>query len=390
MSKKPTNDTLATALAAKAFRRRSFLQGGAAAAGFLIAGPAIVRDAFSSSGELNWFTWEDYAPKPLMDKFTKDTGIKINVTVFSSNEEQLNKLRAARGEGFDLCTPTITWAAAHNDVGNIQGLDEKKIANLGNMNQTFYKKVDELGGRAGGRLLALPYKWGTEAIAFNTKSVKVDYPTASFGDLWNPAYKGKMTCRPRSIMLGAGLWMEGEGKLPKGTMFKAYTDEAAFTLGYGTAVEFAIKNKAQIAKFWAGTADTQAAFLQDGCVIGQTWDGPINTMANEGHPFRYLSPKEGALTWVDALALPKGAKNIEQAYAFANWAMQAPVGGLMADETGYNSVVTGAEKFTKPAYTKNFNSAYPEDAISKLWFQGAESTSFIAKRQELATKLQAA
>ena len=32
MSKNPTNDTLATAIAAKAFRRRSFLKGSAAAA----------------------------------------------------------------------------------------------------------------------------------------------------------------------------------------------------------------------------------------------------------------------------------------------------------------------------------------------------------------------
>ena len=55
-----------------------------------------------------------------------------------------------------------------------------------------------------------------------------------------------------------------------------------------------------------------------------------------------------------------------------------------------NSTVTGAEKFTKPAYTKNFNSAYPQDAISKLWFQGTERSGFIAKRQEFATKLQAA
>ncbi len=390
MSKKPVNDTLATAVAAKAFRRRSFLKGGAAAAGFLVAGPAIVRDAFSSSGELNWFTWEDYAPKPLVDKFTKDTGIKLNVTIFSSNEEQLNKLRASRAEGFDLCTPTITWVGAHNDVNNFQPIDEKKATNLGNMGPSFYKRIEELGARINGATLALPYKWGTEALAFDTSKVKIDYPTASFGDLWNPAYKGKMTCRARSIMLGTGLWLEGEGKLPPGTMRKAYDDEAAFALGYGAALEYAIKNKAQIAKFWTGTADHQAAFLQEGCVIGQTWDGPINTMANEGKPLRYLAPKEGALTWVDSLSIAKGAKNIEQAYAYINWAMQAVNGGLMADETGYNSVVTGAEKFTKPAYTKNFQSAYPEDAISKLWFQGTEKSAFIAKRQEFATKLQAA
>ena len=220
--------------------------------------------------------------------------------------------------------------------------------------------------------------------------MQLAYGRASFGDLWDPKWKGKMTCRPRSIMLGTGLWMEAKGEIPQGSMFKAYSDQATMEKYYGMALDYAIKNKAQIGKFWQGTADHQAAFLHEGCVIGQTWDGPINTMRNEGNPFRYLAPKEGALTWVDTCAFTKGAKNIAQAYEFIKW-MQIPVnGGLMADETGYNSVVIGAEKHTKPNFTRNFNDAYPGDALEKLWFQAEEKPWFIAKRQEFATKLQAA
>ena len=49
----------------------------------------LSRNAFSSSGEVNWFTWEDYAPQPLLDKFTAESGIKVNVTTYSSNEDCL-------------------------------------------------------------------------------------------------------------------------------------------------------------------------------------------------------------------------------------------------------------------------------------------------------------
>ncbi|MCK6451675.1 MAG: extracellular solute-binding protein, partial [Alphaproteobacteria bacterium] len=132
------------------------------------------------------------------------------------------------------------------------------------------------------------------------------------------------------------------------------------------------------------------AYRQEGCVIGQTWDGPINKMRDEGDAVQYLAPKEGALAWSDTIALAKGAKNIAQAYEFMSFAMKPENGGLMAVETGYNSIVVGAEKHTTPNYQRNFADAYPADAVEKLWFQGEEKPWFIAKRQEFAAKLQAA
>ena len=374
----------------KTVTRRSVLKRAAAAGAVASVGPWFVRDARSSSGELNWFTWEDYAPKPLMDKFTKDTGIKINVTLFDSNETQLNKLRAARGEGFDMCTPTVTWVGAHIDAGNVQPVDWAKIKTVNNVQKTFQRLPADQGAQRDGKYYCMPYKWGTEALTYSTKAMSLEYGKASFGDLWDPKWKGKMTCRPRSIMLGTGLWMEGKGDMPAGSMKKSYTDEATMAKYYGMALEYVIKNKAQIAKFWQGTNDTVVAYRQEGCVIGQTWDGPPNTMRNEGDPVKYLAPKEGALTWCDTLSITKGAKNIEQIYAYMTWALQPEVGGLMANETGYNSIVIGAEKHTNPNYQRNFSEAYPGDAIDKLWFQGEEKPWFIAKRQEFAAKLQAA
>jgi spermidine/putrescine transport system substrate-binding protein len=390
MSRRVTiSSSVATASAARGFNRRLLLQS-AAAGGLVAAGPWYVRDALSSSGEVSWFTWEDYAPKKLVDRFEKDTGIKLKVTTFSSNEEQLNKLRAARGEGFDMCAPSVAWVGAHVAAGNLQPVDLSKVTKLSAMAKSFQRLPEEVGAVVGGKHYCVAYDWGSEAMAFNTQKVKLAWPTASFGDLWDPQHKGKMLCRPRSIMLGTGLWMEGKGELPPGTMKKAYHDQAAFELGYGKAMEYTIKNKPQIGKFWTSTAETQAGFLQEGMVIGMTWDGPINTMRNEGNPVQYLAPKEGALAWSDTIAITKGAKNIAQIYAFIDWALNPEVGGLMADETGYNSVVIGAEKHTKPNFTKNFNDAYPGDAIERLWFQGEEQPWFIAKRQEFANKIQAA
>ena len=104
MSKHNASDrsSAETLLAAKRFTRRAVLKAGAAAGAVTLAGPALVRNALSSSGELNIMFWSDELPDVLLKGFTDKTGIKVNFTGFGSNEELLNKMKATQGEGFDI------------------------------------------------------------------------------------------------------------------------------------------------------------------------------------------------------------------------------------------------------------------------------------------------
>jgi spermidine/putrescine transport system substrate-binding protein len=54
---------------------------------------------------LRVITWAGYAPQELLDKFTAETGYKVEITL-SNNEEMISKLRATRGGGFDLAQPS--------------------------------------------------------------------------------------------------------------------------------------------------------------------------------------------------------------------------------------------------------------------------------------------
>ena len=119
---KPTTSAEETMLAARRFSRRTFLKTGAAVGSVAATGPWIVRDALSSSGELNILNWDDELPDPVIPDFEKTTGIKVNSTPFSQNEEQINKLQATEGEGFDLCQPTHDRAPQFKDIGVLQAL----------------------------------------------------------------------------------------------------------------------------------------------------------------------------------------------------------------------------------------------------------------------------
>src|SRR4051794_20849744 len=79
--------------------KRMLLGLAAALSAGLAAAPA------RSAETLRLLTWADYAPAEIVQQFTKETGIAVEVTL-SNNEEIISKLRATQGAGFDLAQPS--------------------------------------------------------------------------------------------------------------------------------------------------------------------------------------------------------------------------------------------------------------------------------------------
>ena len=381
-------------MAKKNIDRRELIKKSAIAGAAVFAsasvGPWFIKDALSSSGKLNLFTWPDYSKPEVIAAFEKATGIKVKVTNYSTNQECMNKLRAARAKGFDIAQPSLTEIQLHMEQELYREIDENRIANLNNLEPAFYEKSKKLGGVIRGKRVGLPYDWGTEAMAWNTDKRNFKYGELSYGTMWEDQYVGKVTCRPHSVFIGAGLYLESIGKIEANRMYDTYTSEEKMHQVYDEIIKFLIAKKKNIKMFWNNAQDHQLAFLQNGCLIGQTWDGPILTMKKEGKPVSFMAPREGAMTWVDSMAIVKNAKNIEQAYAFINWAYTPEAGATVAKATGYNSVVKGVAQYLDDATKKNFAEAYPGDALENLWWYVSEPPWFVPARTKYRDTFQAA
>jgi spermidine/putrescine transport system substrate-binding protein len=336
------NETLLTLAAARKFNRRSFTKAALAASALIATGPAYVRSALSSSGELNLLNWSDEFPDPVIPEFEKATGIKVNSTPFSQNEEQINKLQATQGEGFDLVQPTRDRAPQFKDLDVLAPLDTKKLKNIGNVLGSFIESSSSIWTWDGG-LYHLPHLWGTEAISWRTDQWKGDPAALSYGDLWGEEVKGHVQGRPHSLLAGIGLWLDGNGKLPSNRLLDAYKDPDAFKKIYDEILKVAIAHKPWIKQFWDSADNTKSGLLENDVWIGLTWDGPALSLKKDGRPVNYQAPKEGAITWLDGLSITKAAKNGEQAYAFIDFLYTPEISAKLAEGSGYNPVVTGAD-----------------------------------------------
>lgn len=384
----PVSSAEATLRAASSFTRRTLLKSTVAAGGIAALGPWIVQDAFSSSGSLSLLHWDDELPDPVIPDFEKKTGIKINKTPFSQNEEQINKLQATAGQGFDLCQPTRDRSPQFKDLGLLQPFDTNKLKLDGLLPAMLEGSTSVWTWDS--KLYHVPHCWGSEAISWRTDLAKLDYKTLSYGTLWEDEYKGKVQGRPHSLLLSIGLWWDRTGKLPSNRMMDAFKDEATMKKIYDQILVFAISKKPWIKQFWDSADNTKSGFMENGVVIGQTWDGPALSLKKQGKPVSYMAPQEGAIAWLDGWAMPTGAKNIAQAYEWINYLHSPEVSAKVADGSGYNPVAKGADALLSDVAKKNFTEAFPDDATSKLWHRPPEPSWFAELRTQYAEKFKAA
>ncbi len=368
--------------------RRSFLKSSAALGLGAVASPAIVSEALSSSGTLNILNWDDELPDPVIPDFEKATGIKVNSTPFSQNEEQINKLQATGGEGFDICQPTHDRSLQFKEIDVLQPIDTGKI-DLSAIVPGLLA-ASKANWLWDGKLYHVPHVWGTEAIAWRNDQTKIAPADLSFGTLWLDEYKGKVQGRPHSLLLGIGLWMDGTGKLPSNRMLDAFKDEATMKKIYDQILPYAVEHKPWIKQFWDSADNTKSGFKSNGVVIGQTWDGPAISMKKAGDPISYQAPKEGAIGWVDGFAIVKGAKNIDQVYAWLKYIHTPEASAKAAENSGYNPSAVGADKLLSDKARAIFNEAYPGKSIDNMWWRPVEPTWYAELRTQYAEKFKAA
>lgn len=389
MSKKKRTEAELTMLARRDFSRRTFIKTGLlAGASVAVTGPWVTADAQSSSGSLSIINWDDELPDPVVPNFEKATGIKVNLTPFSQNEEQINKLQATRGAGFDLCMPTHDRAPQFKDIGVLAPLDESKLT-LAELIPSLLEPA-KANWSEGGKLLWVPHCWGSEAISWRNDQTKLEYAKLSFGTLWNDEYKGKVQGRPHSLLLGIGLWMDGNGKLPSNRMLNAFKNEDEMKKLYDVILKEAVARKPWIKQFWDSADNTKAGYTTNGCVIGQTWDGPPISLKKAGQPVSYMAPQEGAIGWIDGFSLTKGAKNIDQAYAFLKFIHSKEGSAAVAEGSGYNPGNKDSTPLLSEKARAIFQEAYPGDALSKIWWRPVEPSWFADLRTQYAEKFKAA
>jgi spermidine/putrescine transport system substrate-binding protein len=239
-----------------------------------------------------------------------------------------------------------------------------------------------------GKRYLTPSCWGTEAITFNTQEAPQKYGELSLSVLWDPKYEGKVTVRPHSGLAALGRWLDTQGKLPH-PFIDSYKDEKIMRANWDVILQNAKQFKKDIGQFWKDENTAQGAFRANGCVVGQTWDSSAFQLKQDGVPVSYLAPKEGAFAWMQGMILFKDAKNVEQAEAFIKWLNTPKGAALWGTAFTANPCAKGSVELLAQPVKDQYNSAFPGDALAKLWWWPSSQSWYLGVRNEYADKFQA-
>ena len=158
-----------------------------------------------AEGTLQLFNWGNYTSAELLAKFEAETGIKVTVTDYDSNDAALAKIEAG-GHGFDLVVPTHQYVQIYVEKGLIAALDLSKIPNHANIAPEW---MDVSWDPA--RAHTVPWQWGTTGVAINTDVYKGDVNTSDLFINVPEELKGKINVVPEmnDIVNLAVMWAGG-------------------------------------------------------------------------------------------------------------------------------------------------------------------------------------
>ena len=311
----------------------------------------------AQDNKLRLLTWADYAPKEVVDQFTKETGIAVEITL-SNNEEMISKLRATGGAGFDLAQPSQDRITGpQQEFGIYKPMDLTKLKTelfIASMLDAT-KKNTTLAGKVYG----LPHIWGTDGLVVNTKLAKMaDYP-----DLCKPEYKGKTAVRLKRPTLLAFAFAAGKDP------FALYGDPKAYAALMDETGKTLAACKANLKLFW-DNKDQLLNGMRSGEIVGaMMWDTGGWKLNADSADIQYIAPKAGAMGWIDTFAIPAKGRNDAAAYAWINFNMRPEIAAKVATSAGNFTASKGADQLMNAKLKSQFAASFPEAALKNIkWY----------------------
>lgn len=324
-----------------------------------------VGSASAQANVVNVYNWSDYIDESILEDFTKETGIEVNYDVFDSNEILETKLLAG-GSGYDIVVPTGTFLQRQINAGVFQKLDKDKLTNWDNLDKDV---MERLARYDPGNEYAVNYMWGTTGLGLNTKMVKErlgeDQPLNTYDLLFDPELVSKLA--------DCGVYMlnTSEEVVPAALNYLGLDPNSTNPEDLQKAEDLLLSVKPYIRKF--NSSEYITALANGDICMAHGWSGDVLQArdrakeAGQGVEIQYVIPKEGAVIWVDNMAIPADAPHPEAALEFMNYMMRPEV---MAKATNYVNYANGnaaADEFVEPEIL-NDPSVYPDEETRQRLF----------------------
>ncbi|GHU67241.1 hypothetical protein FACS1894184_06720 [Clostridia bacterium] len=283
---------------------------------------------------LNIFTWELYIDyDTVIAPFEQATGIHVNYTNFTSNEEMLAKLEAVNGGEYDIVLASDYALDILRNQSLLLTLDKAQIPNFVNIDPGYQGQYFDPNDE-----YTVPYAAGTPLIVYDERYVDVDI--TGYDSLWDPSLADSIVIMDdaRNVV---GITLK--------TLGQSFNVQDADILAQ--AKEKLLKLKPNIR---ALNYDTPHNLMISGeATVGYMFTPQIIWAMSENPNLKLVYPKEGIGFGIDALVIPVNAPHPGNAHAFLNFALQPEIGAAIFEVQNYLNCNQAAAPYLSEDYKDN-------------------------------------
>jgi putrescine transport system substrate-binding protein len=334
----------------------------AAAALLLFASAALAQKP-----SVSLFNWADYVPTAVVKAFEKQTGIKLFYSVFDSNEILDARLRENK-PSYDVVVPRASPFLASQVADKLyQPLDRSRLKNYGNLDPVVLALLAKYDP---GNDHAVPYMWGTIGIGYNIEKLKRILPDTkadSLSLLFDPQFVSKF--KDCGVMV-----LDSPAEMiPAALKYLGLDPDSKSEADLTKAVDVWRAIRPFIRKF--ALADFVSQFTQGNACLAFGYSGDIEDARHRAAQTKgrgkvnigYAVPREGALVWIDALAIPANAPDPDSAYKLVDFLLDAQIAAQSSLATGYATANAAARPLLDAAIADDKGLYPPADVVDKLY-----------------------
>jgi putrescine transport system substrate-binding protein len=334
---------------------------------------------------VNVYNWSDYVEPTVLDAFTSETGIRVRYDTFDSNDTLEAKLLAGKS-GYDVVVPTANFLQRQIKAGVFQKLDKAKLPHLAAAWSVIAK---HLAAYDPGNQYAVNYMWGTVGIGYNVKLARQILGPAAEINSWNTVFGAGELMKFKEC--GVHMLDSADDILPAALHYLGRDPNSTDSGDLEKAADLVAKVRPAVRKFHSSEYLNALASGEICLVVG--WSGDVKQAqkraaeAKSGVEIGYAVPKEGAQMFFDNFAIPRDARNVEEAHAFVDYMLRPEVA---AKNTGFLSYANGnlaSQSLIDPAIL-NDRTIYPDDAtMARLYTINAHDARTTRLMNRLWTRI---
>jgi len=328
----------------------------------LFFGFSHIVNLFKTEKSINIFSWPLLLDVSYLEKFEHETGIKINVSYFETNEELFSKLRATKGAGYDLVIPSDYIVELIVNEGLLQKIEHSKIETWNSIDPKllglYFDPHNEY---------TVPYFWAVYGLGIDKTYFNGELPEASWGLVFDkekaPSSVGMLDAARETVLL-ASQYLFGSSDI-------AMTPQHIMQ----------IKKLLLDQKAWVGAyteSSIEHLLLGKICPVVVAMGPDILRIKRKNPDIDFIIPKEGSFAVIDSFAIPSQSTKKELVYQLINFLYRphvlkhhqerfglcSPLKDLQASED--QQFCPDDKAFAK---MKFFKTTIPETLLNEIWIE---------------------